>query len=137
MKKFGIILLSIIIVGLGIFLYVWFYVPFSDEGVKVGQLNDIKHKGIVFKTYEGKLIQSGFWAGQSGMQSNTFEFSVEDDNVAQQLKRLNENQIVKLHYKEYYGVLPWRGYSKYIVDSVEVQSTIQVPNHTNTPFIEQ
>lgn len=25
---------------------------------------------------------------------------------------------VQLHYKEYFGALPWRGYTKFIVDSI-------------------
>jgi hypothetical protein len=25
---------------------------------------------------------------------------------------------VQLHYKEYFGTLPWRGYTKFIVDSI-------------------
>lgn len=132
MKKAGIIILSIIIIGLGIFLYIRYFVPFSDDGVKIGQLNDIKRKGYIFKTYEGKLIQSGFWAGQSGMQSNTFEFSVDNKNVVDKLKSISHDQIIKLYYKEYYATLPWRGYSKYVVDSVSIESeaTLTIPSTT-------
>lgn len=126
MKKFIIIFLSIIIVGLGIFTYVRYFVPFSDDGVKIGQLNDIKRKGYIFKTYEGKLIQSGFWAGKSGMQSNTFEFSVDDPKVVDKLKSVNQDQIIKLYYKEYYATLPWRGYSKYVVDSISIEDSPSV-----------
>lgn len=117
MKKFIIISLSVIIVGLGIFGYIWFYVPYSNSGVKAGILNDVKHKGIIFKTYEGHLILSGFRPGQQGLQSNEFEFSVEDKDLAIQLMSLS-GENVKLHYKEYFGAIPWRGYTKYIVDSI-------------------
>ena len=37
-------------------------------------------------------------------------------------------EIVNLHYKEYRGALPWRGYTRYIVDeivSVDKDATIQ------------
>ena len=27
-------------------------------------------------------------------------------------------KLVDLHYKEYFGRLPWRGYTKYIVDDI-------------------
>lgn len=126
MKKTLIVILSILIIGLLIFGYIWFYVPFSDEGTKIGQLNDFRHKGIIFKTYEGRLIQTGIKAGNAGgVQSNMFEFSVANQRVADKLKAINTQQVIKLHYKEYFGALPWRGYTKYIVDSIEVSNTPQ------------
>lgn len=112
-KKFFGILLTLIVLGGVIFLYVWYYVPFSNEGVKAGILNNVKHKGVVFKTWEGELIQSGFRPGQQGLQSNEFNFSVEDEELAKHLMQLSGQQV-KLHYKEYYGALPWRGYSKFM-----------------------
>lgn len=117
MKKTLLIIGAIVIAGLLIFGYVWFYVPFSDSGVKAGILNNVKHKGIIFKTYEGELIQSGFRQQQQGLQSNEFLFSVEDKDLAIKLMSMS-GQNVKLHYKEYYGRLPWRGYSKFVVDSI-------------------
>lgn len=96
-----------------------YYVPFSNEGVKAGILNNVKHKGVVFKTWEGELIQSGFRPGQQGLQSNEFNFSVEDEELAKHLMQLSGQQV-KLHYKEYYGALLWRGYSKFIVDSIYI-----------------
>lgn len=132
MKKFFTIFICLLIVGLGIFGYIRYFVPFSDDGVKIGQLNDIKRKGYIFKTYEGKLIQSGFWAGKSGMQSNTFEFSVDNPEVVNILKSVSQDQIIKLYYKEYYATLPWRGYSKYVVDSVSIENSNQSVPSTNS-----
>jgi len=117
MRKVLIISLSIILVGLLIFGYIWYYVPYSDSGVKAGILNNVKHKGIIFKTYEGELIQSGFRPGQQGLQSNEFQFSVDNKELAVKLMSMS-GQNVKLHYKEYFGALPWRGYTKFIVDSI-------------------
>lgn len=117
MKKFLTVFVVIVTVGLLVFLYIWYYVPFSDEGVKAGILNNVKHKGIVFKTYEGELIQSGFRPGQQGLQSNEFNFSVDDKELAKKLMNMSGQQV-RLHYKEYYGTLPWRGYSKFVVDSI-------------------
>ena len=58
MKKFGYILLAVLAVGLALFLYFRFWFVFG-EGVKSGELNYVVRKGVIFKTYEGKLIQSG------------------------------------------------------------------------------
>ena len=108
--------LSILFI-LAIIIYYRYYFVFG-EGVKAGELNYIVKKGYVFKTYEGKLIQTGIKSRQIGsVQSNEFEFSVADDAVAQKMM-LNSGKVFELHYREYKGVLPWRGFSKYVVDSV-------------------
>lgn len=109
--------ISILIIALGIFVYVRYYYVFGT-GVKSGELNYLVYKGVVFKTYEGKLIQSGFRADKpGGLQSNQFDFSVVDEEIAQKLM-ISGGKNVQLHYKEYFGTLPWRGYTKFIVDSI-------------------
>lgn len=130
MKKALTITAIVIIVGLLIFGYIWYYVPYSDSGVKAGILNNVKHKGIIFKTYEGELIQSGFRPGTQGLQSNEFQFSVEDKQLAIKLMSMS-GQNVKLHYKEYYGALPWRGYTKFIVDSIVAFEPMPAPEQNN------
>ncbi len=96
----------------------WHYFYVFGEGVKSGQLNYVVKKGNLFKTYEGKLIQSGFRSQQgTSIQSYDFEFSVVDDSVANLLMN-NSGDFFDLHYKEYKGALPWRGYTNYIVDKI-------------------
>jgi hypothetical protein len=117
MKKFLIYTISIIVVGVLIYFLARYYYVFG-EGVKAGQLNYVVKKGYVFKTYEGKLIQSGFRASTPGaVQSYEFEFSIENKRIADTLM-LNSGKEVELHYKEYLGSVPWRGYSEFIVDSI-------------------
>lgn len=109
--------LGILIMTLAIFIYVRYYFVFGT-GVKSGELNYLVHKGVIFKTYEGKLVQSGFRADKpGGLQSNQFDFSVVDDDIAKQLM-LSGGKMVQLHYKEYFATLPWRGYTKFVVDSI-------------------
>lgn len=107
-----------LIIALAAFVYFKFCFVFG-EGVKAGQLNQVMYKGYVFKTYEGRLIQSGFKGakGTNSIQSNEFNFSVVDDAVADSLMRCS-GKTVELHYKEYLGTLPWRGMEKYIVDEI-------------------
>ncbi|SRR5579871_760117 len=117
MKKFLAYTILIIVVGLILFFLARYYYVFG-EGVKAGQLNYVVKKGYVFKTYEGKLIQSGFRATTPGaVQSYEFEFSIENKRIADTLM-LNSGKEVELHYKEYLGSVPWRGYSEFIVDSI-------------------
>ena len=81
-------------------------------------MNFFVKKGYVWKTYEGRLIQTGYKSKVAGsIQSNEFEFSVVDEKVAEKLMA-NSGAVLELRYREYLGVLPWRGMSKYIVDSV-------------------
>lgn len=117
MKRFvWMIILIIFVLLAGIFYYRYYWV--FGEGVKAGELNFVVKKGYMFKTYEGKLIQSGFRSRTPGtVQSYEFEFSVTNDRIAQQLM-LSSGKEVELHYKEYLNTLPWRGYNKYVVDSI-------------------
>lgn len=121
--------LSIILVlaAAGFVFFKFFYV--FGSGVKAGELNLFVYKGYVFKTYEGRLIQAGYNSQNSNatIQSNEFNFSVKDENVARQLERC-AGKIVELHYKEYLGALPWRGVTKYVVDSVLSVTTITNQN---------
>ncbi len=99
------------------FIY-WQYFFLFGEGAKSGELNFLVKKGYIFKTYEGKLIQSGLRSKAAGtVQSYDFDFSVTDERIANQLMT-NDGKLFNLHYKEYNGALPWRGYSKYVVDSI-------------------
>lgn len=117
MGRFVFIVVSIIILVLGgIFFYKYYFV--FGQGVKAGELNYFVQKGYIFKTYEGKLIQSGYRGKVAGtIQSNEFQFSVANERIAQQLMTAS-GKVVELHYKEYLGAIPWRGYSPFIVDSI-------------------
>ncbi|MCQ2155764.1 MAG: hypothetical protein MJY57_00980 [Bacteroidales bacterium] len=111
-------LTAIIILSAAIFIYFKFCFVFG-EGVKAGELNQIVYKGWVWKTYEGRIIQTGFKGAKGGgnIQSNEFDFSVADKEIAEKLMRCS-GKNVELHYKEYRGWLPWRGMQKYIVDDI-------------------
>lgn len=100
------------------FVYFKFYFVLG-EGVKAGELNQIVYKGWIWKTYEGRLIMTGFRGSKTGngIQSNEFNFSVVDKGVADTLMRCS-GKFVELHYKEYNGMLPWRGMQRYIVDGI-------------------
>jgi len=116
-KKFMRWFLFIVIVVIAIAIW-WRYFYVFGEGVKSGELNYVVKKGNIFKTYEGKLIQSGFRSKAPGsIQSYEFEFSVADDSIANVLM-LNSGKYFDLHYKEYKHTIPWRGYSPYIVDKI-------------------
>ena len=112
------IIVAILLLAAAGFVFFKFYFVLG-EGVKAGELNQIVYKGWVWKTYEGRLIQTGFRGSKqgNGIQSNEFNFSVVDKDVADSLMRCS-GKMVELHSREYLGALPWRGMEKYIVDGI-------------------
>ena len=117
-KKFFRTFVIVLILALAGYIYWKYYYPYTSDGVKSGYLNFAVRKGQLFKTYEGKLIQEGIRSKTAGaIQSNEFDFSIKDKEIFEVLK-MNSGKIFDLHYKEYNGVIPWRGNSKYIVDSI-------------------
>jgi hypothetical protein len=107
----------ILVLGLAALIYFKYFFVFG-EGIKSGHLNYAVKKGNLFKTYEGKLIQAGFKSPTAGsIQSYEFEFSIKNKHVFEMLER-NSGKSFDLQYKEYHGVVPWRGNTVYIVDSI-------------------
>ncbi len=117
-RKIFLTFVLIIVLVLSGYIYWKYYYPYTSDGVKSGYLNFAVKKGQIFKTYEGKLIQEGIRSKTAGaIQSNEFEFSIKSKRIFDVLK-VNSGKIFDLHYKEYNGVIPWRGNTRYIVDSI-------------------
>ncbi|MFB6457566.1 hypothetical protein ACE38W_20015 [Chitinophaga sp. Hz27] len=130
MGRFVFIVVTVILLILGGIFFYKFYFVFG-KGVKAGELNYFVQKGYIFKTYEGKIIQSGYKGQTSGsIQSNEFQFSVTDENIASKLMTAS-GKVVELHYKEYLGAIPWRGFSPFVVDSI---ISISDPNQGRNPI---
>lgn len=110
---------AIAVIALSAYIYFHFFFVYST-GVDAGELNYFQYKGVVFKTYEGKVIQSGFKStspSTNTLRSNEFKFSVTDDAIADSLMRCS-GKTVELRWKRYMGTLPWRGESQNIVTEV-------------------
>ena len=110
--------ISVLMLALVGFVYFKFFFVYS-EGTNEGDINYLQREGFIFKTYEGKMIQTGYNSHNTNaaIQSNEFKFSVVDERVAQQIDN-NSSRQIKLHWKRYLGVLPWRGNSQFVVDSI-------------------
>ena len=109
----------LVVLALAGYIFIKFFFVYA-EGINEGDINYFQKEGYIFKTYEGKMIQSGLKSAkglQGSIQSNEFKFSVDDEKVAQELNEIS-NTGVKLHWKRYRGTLPWRGNSQFVVDKV-------------------
>jgi hypothetical protein len=76
-----------------------------SDGYRVGRVEKISHKGLVWKSWEGYLVLAGFNVDDKGNATReTFEFSVLDKNAATVvpvLERAQEHSgMVKLHYQQ-------------------------------------
>lgn len=64
-----ILLVLLLVLGIvGYFRYYWVF----GTGAKAGELNYMVHKGVLFKTYEGKMIQTGIRTQSGSFQSLEF-----------------------------------------------------------------
>jgi hypothetical protein len=134
-KKIIAIIATLLVVALATFVYVKFFFVYS-QGVNEGDINYFQKEGFIFKTYEGKMIQTGYNShnATAAIQSNEFKFSVEDEEVARLIENSSSRQV-KLRWKRYLGVLPWRGNSLFVVDSVVIiNSQPQTPMNGYEPF---
>ena len=112
MKKIIFLIVLLVLIGGGLFFFFRYYWPFAD-GVKAGTLDQIMHKGYIFKTYEGSIHQDKL----INATDKVWEFSVEDERIADSLTKCAGAKVT-LHYKEYKNSLVWRGMQKYVVDSI-------------------
>lgn len=94
----------------------WVY----SEGARVGTVSKFSHKGYVSKTWEGELATSNFKQDANGRLGNTFAFSAQNDAVIQKLEEARDNeQQVKLQYKQTVSHFPWARDSNYIIVDVQ------------------
>ena len=120
-KVIRITIVLLIVVAIGIFSF--YYWGVYDEGFKSGRIISISHKGVIFKTYEGKINLETFGAlkGASPI-AESFDFSVEKGNDAL-IKELSDVALngahVNLYFIKRYAAFPWRGDTKYFAVKVE------------------
>ena len=127
-----IVILLLVGAGFGYYKFLW---VFSD-GTKTGELNSLTYTGYIWKTYEGEMILSGYGnksASGGTVQSKIFKFSVDDKAIADQLQQLT-GQRVTVHFKEYKGALPWRGYERAVVDRIDNAEPVVAEPSNRLPY---
>lgn len=121
MKILKITLITILLIMAGVFAFMYWGV--YEHGVMAGKVLRITEKGVMFKTFEGKLNLETFGAlkGVSPI-AESFDFSVEktDTEVIETLQKVAlSGERVNLHFKKRYIKVPWRGETKYFATRVE------------------
>ena len=94
-----------------------------EDGVMAGKILRVSEKGVVFKTYEGKINLETFGAlrGASPI-AESFDFSVErgDGSLIKELETVSlSGERVNLYFVKRYVAFPWRGETKYFATRIE------------------
>jgi hypothetical protein len=125
MKKNVSWIILFVVIILASFVY-WKYFFTYSEGYRAGLLQKFSKKGNIFKTYEGEMILSSVRSNINvALASEKFLFSVQDKAVSGKLDQI-QGEFIIVHYTEKNGMLPWRGETKYLVDSVKVGNAADI-----------
>ncbi|MDB5106421.1 MAG: 6-phosphogluconate dehydrogenase [Fibrobacteres bacterium] len=119
-KMISALIVLLIVAGLAFYMFG----NYSD-GYRAGTVIKLSRKGFLFKTYEGDLnLGMGIQDQNSQVSvSNIWPFSVKASDTAS-LRILGNAMMsgkrAKLHYREKFVTVPWRGDTKYQVYKVEM-----------------
>jgi hypothetical protein len=118
MRIFSIIIILAIVVTFG-FLYWGTY----EDGVMAGKILRVSEKGMMFKTYEGKINLETFGALRDASPiAESFDFSIEkgDKDLIKELQDVAlTGERVNLYFVKRYSIFFWRGDTKYFATRVE------------------
>ena len=115
-KRRLLIALAIILV-IGILRGSYFTFSCYSEGSRAGSVIKFSHKGVIFKTWEGEMMQRTV----SLPTQDTWHFSCKDDSISQQINdAMSHGNKVDLHYCEKFYSFFWQGETQYFIDRVTV-----------------
>ena len=103
----------ILLLALGSFIYFKYFFTYS-EGSRAGLLQIFSKRGVFFKTYEGELILN------VALASEKFQFSVLKKHMTPEFDTLQGKNVI-VYYIEKKGAIPWRGESRFLVDSIALR----------------
>jgi hypothetical protein len=121
-KRIMKIILITLLIG-GVIVFSFLYWGTYEDGLMAGKILRISEKGVVFKTYEGKINLETFGAlkGASPI-AESFDFSVEkgEEELIKELQEVSlSGERVNLYFVKRYTAFPWRGETKYFATRVE------------------
>lgn len=125
-KRTGKKVLRVIVISVIVILVItlsFLYWGTYEDGVMAGKVLRVSEKGMMFKTYEGKINLETFGAlrGASPI-AEAFDFSIEksDKPLITELEQAAlTGERVNLYYVKRYVAFPWRGDTKYFATRIE------------------
>lgn len=98
---------------------------YYSKGFREGYVYKFSSKGVVFKTWEG-ILKTGFINfNNTSTPNEEWTFSAVDKEAIDALNKSGERVYLKLHYKQHFTKLFWRGDTKYFVYKVEMMEKRQ------------
>ncbi len=99
-----------------IFVWIWFFRPYTDNAVKYGYIINMERRGSLIKTFEGTMIPYKELGDPDPFYFKEVKFSVPTDSLAAVMKRMMLGCIpVRVEYEIYHTPLPWKGEEKMII----------------------
>lgn len=109
-----------VVLGFIIAGYIRYFSPKQDDAYVYGYIELIDREGVLFHTFEGTLLPYREMMDSNRVYREDFHFSVGSDSLAARIKAVEKRGLpVRLGYRRYRGVLPWRGATPVIVTSVD------------------
>ncbi|MEX2017323.1 MAG: hypothetical protein WD876_02520 [Candidatus Pacearchaeota archaeon] len=96
-----------------------------SQGQRVGVINKVSEKGLIWTTKEGQLSLEGRTSTGEPTGAGTWDFSIEkgsknaEDIYSQIKKYMEDGKRVKISYNEPFATWPWRSETNYLIQSVE------------------
>lgn len=108
------------LLGLCIAAYIHLFTPYAVNAVQYGYVDAIEQRGLVFKSFEGVLLPYKNLMDTTRAYEGDFVFSTVDTPSAVMLRKMQySNTPVRIEYRQYRSIVPWRGDTKYLVMSVD------------------
>ena len=107
-------------VVLGTAFWLRYLSPYATDCRVTGYVTSVEKRGLVFKTYEADVVSEQALTDTTRVYSHNLSFSVENPEMVRRLQSMQgTGKPVQIVYKKYYGTLPWRGASKYVIEQVK------------------
>ena len=114
-----------------------YFSPYVEDATQYGYVESIERRGNIFQTYEGVLIPYKELFDTTRIYRRDFMFTAADSKTATRLKEMMfAARPVRVTYKQYHAVVPWRGSSKIIITRVDSVSpdSILPPDFPTPPL---
>ena len=136
MKK---VLAVLFVIFLAVFAF--FYFGSYSSGTQAGVVMKISKKGVLFKTWEGRLDMGTVGKSVSSpLGTKIFEFSIDGSNK-ELIRKLEEVQLsgqrINLGFEQKYMVFPWQGGTKFFATSVQSSEKIEKEEKTSLPQLDE
>ena len=132
----GICVLALI---LALAFWMRYFSPYVEDATQFGYVESIESRGNMFKTYEGVLIPYKELFDTTRVYRRDFMFTAENVEIAKKLRMMQyAARPVRVTYKQYHAIVPWRGSSKIIITDVDSVSpdSILPPDFPTPPLPE-